>query len=130
MSRRPRARKGFTLISVLVALTLLTIGLMALTRTQVAVASTQADEGWRTAALAAARAYMEEVRARDPWHLVSEGAVTLDGTGNIAGGAGPLTRTLDVVEQGGNLLRVRVRVATTRKTAPVELVTYIYRGAL
>ena len=134
MSRRrrtgPRGREGFTLISVMIALTLLTIGLLALTRTQVAIASTQADEGWRTAALAAARSYMEEVRARDPWDLESEGAVVLDGTGHVSAGSGPLTRTLDVAEQGGNLLRVRVRVATTRKSAPVELVTYIYRGAL
>lgn len=127
MSRRSRARQGFTMISVLVAVTLLTIGLLALTRTQVAIVSTQANESWRTAGLAAARAYMEEVRARDPWGLTSEGAVTLDATGNV--GAGPLTRTLDVADQGGNLLRVRVRVASTRQTAPVELVTYIYRGA-
>jgi type II secretory pathway pseudopilin PulG len=130
MSRRRRPRAGFTLISVLIALALLTVGLLALTRTQVAIASTQADEGWRTAALMAARTYMEEVRARDPWDLESEPETVLDGTGNVAGGSGPLRRTLDVAEQAGNLLRVRVRVASTRQTAPVELVTYIYRGAL
>ncbi len=122
------SRSGFTLVSVLVAIMLLTVGLLALARTQTAIVASQADEGWRTSALAAARSYMEEVRARDPWTLESEAAVTLDDVGQVAA-SGPLRRSLVVVEKGANLLEVRVTVGTTRPSvSPVELATYVYRG--
>lgn len=124
----PRRRSGFTLISVMIAVMLLTVGLLALGRTQTVLVAAQATAASRTSALEVARGYMEEVRARDPWVLASEGAVkiALDGRPDAAG---PLSRTLVVETADANLLRVRVSVSGTRRDAPIELVTYVYRGA-
>ena len=124
----PSPRAGFTLISVLMAIALLTIGLLALGRTQAMVVSSQATATTRTSALEVARSYMEEVRARDPWTLATEPAVKLALDGAVDA-AGPLSRSLEVVASQPNLLQVTVRVADTRRRTPVELVTYVYRGA-
>ncbi len=124
----PRRRDGFTLISVMMAVMLLTIGLLALGRTQTVLLGAQATAASRTSSLSVARAYMEEVRARDPWVLASESAtrISLDG---LVDGDGPLRRELSVDEAQDNLLRVTVTVAGTRNDTPVELVTYVYKGA-
>ncbi len=107
---------------------LLTIGLLALARLQTALVSSQVDEGSRTAALTAARSYVEEVRARDPWTITSEAAVALDASGRPSA-SGPLRRSLTVTEKSSNLLEVRVSVSTPRGIAPVQLTTFVYRGA-
>lgn len=122
------SRAGFTLISVIIAVVLLTIGLMALSRTQTALLATQATMSSRSSALEIGRAYMEEVRARDPWTVTSEGVtrLRLDGT---PGADGPFRRSLSVTETESNLLRVAVLIADNRGGRPIELVTYIYRGA-
>ena len=60
-----RRRDGFTLVSVLVAVVLLSIAIVALGWTQAVAAATEARAAHQTHALAVARAYMEEVRARD-----------------------------------------------------------------
>jgi len=121
-------RDGFTLISVIIAVVLLTIGLLALSRTQTSLLAAQATASSRSSALELARAYMEEVRARDPWTVASEGETRLlmDGTPDANG---PLRRRLEVTEAESNLLRVAVQVSGTRGDRPIELVTYIYRGA-
>lgn len=125
---RPRRRDGFTLISVMMAVMLLTVGLFALGRTQTVLLGAQATAASQTSSLSVARAYMEEVRARDPWVLVDESVtnVSLDG---LVDGDGPLRRSLAVDVAQDNLLRVTVTVAGTRNDKPVELVTYVYRGA-
>lgn len=127
-SRITVRRDGFTLISVMMAVMLLTIGLLALGRTQAVLLGAQATAASRTSALSVARAYMEEVRARDPWVLVSESMtrISLDG---LVDGNGPLRRMLAVDPVQDNLLRVTVTVAGTRNDKPVELVTFVYRGA-
>lgn len=130
--RAPRgryaSREGFTLISVMIAVMLLSVGLLALARTQSELVRAQATAATRSSALESARAYMEEVRARDPWTLASEGEVRI-GMDGRPDATGPLRRTLAVEAAEANLMRVTVRVAGTRRDAPVELVTYVYRGA-
>lgn len=127
--RQQRMRRGgFTLISVIIAVVLLTIGLLALSRTQTALLAAQATASSRSSALEIARAYMEEVRARDPWTLADEAAVRLSMDGELAA-AGPFRRSLHVAEAESNLLRVTVSVAGTRGDHPIDLVTYVYRGA-
>lgn len=122
-------RRGFTLISVMIAVVIITIGLVALGRTQALVASSESDASVTTSALAVARAYMEEVRSRDPHDLESEPGtrVSLDGE-EVAGG--PFVRTLVVESEAANLLRVTVRIGTSRGRAPIELVTYVYKGTV
>ncbi len=124
----PARRDGFTLVSVMMAVMLLTVGLLALARTQSVLLGAQATASSRTSALSVARAYMEEVRARDPWVLTSESQTRLSLDGRVDG-EGPLRRTLSVEAAQDNLLRVTVTVAGTRNDKPVELVTYVYRGA-
>lgn len=125
---RPRRREGFTLISVLIAVMLLSVGLLALARTQSELVAAQATAASRSSALEVARSYMEEVRARDPWLIASEGDVRV-GLHGRPNASGPFRRSLAVEAEAANLIRVTVRVAGTRRDRPVELVTYIYRGA-
>ena len=69
-----RAEGGFTLISVMIALVMLTVGLMALAKVQTSLVRTERDLSLRQIALSVARSYTEELRSRDPWSLVTRGA--------------------------------------------------------
>jgi type IV pilus modification protein PilV len=124
MAVRPR-RAGFTLISVLVAITLLSIGIMALARMQFTITRVTREESSRTMALQLATTYLEMVRTRDPWTVSSEAATAIDSTGVVAAG-GTFTRQLTVVNLGTQLLRVTVAV-TPRQARPVYLQTMIFR---
>lgn len=120
--RQPR---GFTLVSVLIAVVLLTIGVLAVGRTQIMLMGSQNSSAQRTAALEVARTYMEIVRGRAGAALATEPAVnvSLDGTVDPNG---PLTRSLFVAPEADNLFRVTVEVGYPRGTAPVQLITFVY----
>lgn len=122
-----RNRSGFTLISVLIAAAILVIGVLAVSRSNAAILMAQTDAGLSTKALEIARGYVEEVRARNPQNLVSEPAAAVDETGEIAAG-GAFRRSLSVVSERENLLRVTVSVLASRADQPVEIVTFIYKG--
>lgn len=121
--------KGFTIISVLVAMVLLSIGVLALSRTTAKVLTVHSDAGARTNALAIARGYMEQVRASDARDLKSVAPVTVDDTGE-PDAAGHYTRSLVVTEVEHNLVEVKVTVDFPRFTKPVELVTLAYQRPL
>jgi hypothetical protein len=127
MSRR-RKTQGFTLISVLLAVTMLTIGLVALARTQALLTSAENGVSSRAVALSLASAYVEQLRGRDPWTLVSEAPVAVDAAGQAAA-AGPYRRSTVVTLDQANLLRLRVLVTYPRGPVPIELTTLIYRPA-
>jgi type IV pilus assembly protein PilV len=82
----------------------------------------------RTNALAIARAYLEEVRSRDPWSLQSEAAAQV-GPDGVEDNAGVYTRKMTVTEERENLLLVELIVDFPRAEKPVKLVTYQYRGS-
>lgn len=129
-TRRPRRtgeRRGFTLISMIVAIVLLTVGILALGDANVNTIRYQTMAQNRTNAVAIARAYLEEVRSRNPWGLTSESPVTVGVDGTAATGAF-YTRSLDVTEERGNLLKVVLTVDYPRAERPVVLTTYQYRG--
>ena len=85
-----RNERGFTLISVLLAVSMLTIGLLALARTQAILTSSEAVVSNRAIALAIATDRLEQLRGSDPTTLASEPAATVDGTGKpVAGGRLP-----------------------------------------
>jgi type IV pilus assembly protein PilV len=125
MSRR-RSDRGFTLISVLLAVIMLTIGLTALARTQGLLTAAESGTASRSAALAIATGYLEQLRSRDPWTLASEAPAMVDADGQ-ANAAGPYQRSTVVTVDRGNLLRLQVLVAYPRGSAPVELTSLLYR---
>ncbi len=124
----PPARHGFTVVSMIVAIVLLTVGILALGTANSNTIRGQSLAQNRTNALAIARAYLEEVRARDPWTLESESPVVVgpDGTLDADGG---FVRSMEVTEERQNLLLVELTVDFPRATQPVRLSTYQYRGS-
>jgi type IV pilus modification protein PilV len=124
----PRRDSGFTLVSVLVALAILSIGLLALARAQAAIVASQGNVANRTVALTIARDYAEVLRSRSPWTLVSEAPVAVDSRGQpLASGA--YRRSTNVTVLAANLLQVQVLVTYPRSTVPVDIITLIYRSS-
>ncbi len=111
----------------LVAIILLAVGLTSLATASANTIKMQTLAQNRTNAIAIARSYMEEVRTRDPWTLVSESATRLDADGQ-ASATGAFVRTLTVAITRQNLLSVDVVVAYPRSTQPVALTTSYFRG--
>ena len=124
-----RNERGFTLISVLIAVVILAIGILALAKTTAGVVRASTEAATRTEAVSVARAYMEDVRSRTPANLVSEAAVSVgrDGQPN---GSGPYSRSVVVSDVSSNLKSVRVVVTMPNAAVPVELVTLAFVGAL
>ena len=123
-----RRKDGFTIISVLVAIVMLSIGILALSRTGTQAMAAQTLAGNRTTALAIGRAYMEAVRSRPPDQVLSESAVTVDATGTVNSN-GVFTRSVEVRGVSHNLKEVRVIVEFPRSKRPLELVTLAYVGS-
>lgn len=123
----PLPRRGFTLVSMLVAIVLLTVGLLALAGSNAQTLKLQTIAQNRTNAIAIARAYLEQVRTRDPWMLASETGVSVDGDGSLSG-SGAYVRSLKVTELKTNLVEVVVTVDFPRSEKPVQLTTLLFRG--
>jgi type IV pilus assembly protein PilV len=125
---RMKNQSGFTLISVLIAIVMLSIGLVALSRSQTILMATQNRLANGNTALAIARAYLEQVRGRDPWTLAAEAPVAVDELGVVTLN-GSYQRSMDVTLDATNLARVTVRVTYPKQISPTELITLIYRGS-
>ncbi|HEY0931830.1 MAG TPA: prepilin-type N-terminal cleavage/methylation domain-containing protein [Gemmatimonas sp.] len=123
----PRVRSGFTLISMIVAVTLLTVGLLSLAGANSQTIVLQTISQNRTNAIAIARAYVEQVRTRDPWLLKTEPVARLNSEGATVAN-GPYVRTMTVTEVRQNLIRIEVRVDFPRGNKPVLLTTMMFRG--
>ena len=120
-------RSGFTLISTMVAIILLAVGLTTLAGASSNTIKMQTLAQNRTNAIALARAYMETVRTRDPWTIVSESPVQLNTDGS-ASSSGAFIRTLTVAVTRQDLLRIDVSVTYPRATQPVVITTSFFRG--
>ena len=121
-----RNERGFTLISVLLAVSMLTIGLLALARTQAILTSSEAGVSNRAIALAIATDRLEQLRASDPTTLATEPPAMVDANGNLSA-TGAYERSVTVTLDAANLLRLRVTVNYPRMTSPVQLEALIYR---
>lgn len=124
-----RNEQGFSLLSVMIAVVILAVGILALAKTSAGVVHAGTAAASRTEAVSLARAYMEEVRSRPPASLVSEAAVAVDREG-VINAAGPYSRQVIVTDLATNLKNVRVVVIMPNNPIPVELVTLAFVGAL
>ena len=122
--RRPDA--GFTLISVIVAIILLSIGITSVSQVLTQSVAMQTIVGMRTTGLDVARSYMEEVRGRDPLTVTSEVEVRVNDRGE-ADSDGRFTRELTVQRVDLHLVEATV-IVTLPRTNPIRLVTWIYDG--
>ena len=122
--RRPDA--GFTLISVMVAIILLSIGITSISQVLTQSVAMQTIVGMRTTGLDVARSYMEEVRGRDPLTLTSESEVRVNDRGE-ADSEGRFLRELTVQTVDLHLVEATV-IVTLPRTNPIRLVTWIYDG--
>lgn len=127
-ARGARSRNGFTLVSMIVAIVLLTVGILALGNANTNTIKHQTMAQNRTNAVAIARAYLEEVRSRDAWALETEPAVQV-GPDGVATNGGVYSRRMQVSEIRNNLLLVELFVDFPRAGQPVRLTTYQYRGS-
>lgn len=125
-------RRGFTLISVMIAVVILAVGVLALSRTLSGAMAMNTRAGLRTVALDIARQRMEFLRAQPAADI----ATYDDASGTDVNEEGrPVTggkyrRVVIVSQVRTNLVSVTVRVTYPRGTSPVELVTYLYTGAV
>ncbi|WP_353266404.1 prepilin-type N-terminal cleavage/methylation domain-containing protein [Gemmatimonas sp.] len=122
-----RARRGFTLISMMVAMVLLVVGVSALGTANASTVKLQTMAQNRTNAIALARSYVEQVRTRDPWLVQSESPTRLNSDG-VVSGSGAYTRSMTVHELRNNLIEVEVRLDFPRAAQPVTLTTLLFRG--
>ena len=122
--RRPDA--GFGLISVMVAIILLSIGVVSVSQVLTQSVMMQTIVAMRTTGLDIARSYMEEVKGRDPLTIASEAAVAVNDRGQEDGN-GPYTREL-IVESVDLHLDQVVVIITLPRSNPIRLVTWIYDG--
>jgi Tfp pilus assembly protein PilV len=127
-----RSQAGFGIVSVLVAIVLIAIGVVALSSSSAFMVSLQTDAAERTRASAIALAYMEQVKTRLPTSIATEAEVAVNETGTEDTG-GRFLRSLTVVEEPDTPDAVRATVEVQypsgfgrRRT--LELVTVIYVG--
>jgi Tfp pilus assembly protein PilV len=116
---------GFSLISVIVAITMFSAGVLALSRTGAEVMRVQTQASSRSTAVAIARTHMETLRAQDPQDIVSEGTVMVDGEGK-PNNQGTFSRTVKVQDVARNLKEIIVVVDYPRSGAAIELMTYAF----
>lgn len=127
-ARRASApRRGFTLVSMIVAVILLAVGLSSLASANASTIKLQTLAQNRTNAIAIARGHLEQVRTRDPWLVQTESAVRLGAEGTPESN-GPYVRTMTVTEARQNLVKIEVKVDYPRATTPVLLTTLLFRG--
>lgn len=127
---RPAAmsnRKGFSLVSMLVAMILLGVGVGALAHANGQTVTMQTLAQNRTNAIAIGRGYLELVRTRDPWTISSEAAVNVDADGQESA-SGSYRRSMTVTSSRQNLLHIEVTVNFPRGQQPIILKTSLFRG--
>lgn len=121
-----RSDAGFGLVSVMVAIVLLSVGILSLAGVLTQSISMHTTINLRTTGLDLARSYMEDVRGRDPLTLVSEAMVRVNERGEVEGG-GAFTRELTIEAVALHLMEATV-IVTSPQSNPVKLVTWIYDG--
>ncbi len=122
-----RADAGFGLIEVVVALLILSVGILSVSNVLTQSVSMQTIAAQRTSALSIAQTTMEQLRATDPLLIVAEAetAVNEDGAPDVNG---VFTREVTISAVSGNINEVTV-IVTAPRSSPVRLVVWVYDGA-
>lgn len=123
-----RSDAGFGLVGVLVALILLSIGVLSVSNVLTQSISMQTVSSQRTQALYIAQTTMEGIRAMDPLTVTAQAAIAVNEDG-VADVNGIYTREVTLGTPGRNLIEVTV-IVTAPRSNPIRLVTWIYDGAL
>lgn len=126
-NRTVKSRRGFTLVSMIIALVLMGVGVGALARSSAETVKAQNVAQNKTNAIAIGRAFVETLRTRDPWLMQSLSAENVDADGAASAG-GLYSRALNMVIERQNLVRLTVTVNYPRMVTPVVLTTFLYRG--
>lgn len=121
---RPDA--GFSLISVMVAMILLSIGVTSISQVLTQSVTMQTISAQRTTGLDIARSYLEEVKGRDPLTIVAEAEVQVNDQG-VVDSNGRFTRELTVETVSLHLVEATV-IVTLPRSKPITLLTWIYDG--
>jgi Tfp pilus assembly protein PilV len=129
-----RSERGFGIVSVLVAIMLIAIGVVALSSSSAFMVSMQTDAAERTRASAIAVAYMENVKTRPPDQIVSESEVRVSETG-VPDTGGPFVRSLTVEPEASTTDAVRATVEVRYpsgfgRSRTLALVTVIFTGGI
>lgn len=117
---------GFGLVSVMVAIVLLSVGIMSVSQVLTQSVSMQTIIASRTNALDIARSYMEEVRGLDPLLVTAQPEVRVNERGEVDSN-GLFTRELTIETVTLHLVEATV-IVTMPRSNPIRLVTWIYDG--
>lgn len=118
---RRRRQAGFSLVEVLVALTIVVVGFMAVLQSMASMHRNRARSDELSMATILAEEKLEAIKSLDFDQVVSAS----EGFGNIPGYAGYKRTTTVTAQAGGAYKEVSVRVEGRRANKPYELVTYI-----
>ena len=121
-----RRDAGYGLVGVIVALILLSVGVLSVSNVLTQSIAMQTISSQRTIALSIARTTMEDVRAMDPTTVVAQAEVSVDEQG-VADLNGVFTKEVTVTAAGSNLIEVTV-IVTAPRSNPIRLVTWIFYG--
>lgn len=124
------SERGFSILTVLIAVVLVSVAVVALSGTTVYVLSIQTESSVRSSAAGFAAAYMEEIKTRNTTTLVSEPETSVYSSGLAQTAA--FLRELKVEDGAAprsKLITVTVRYPRGRaQMGRVELVTIVYEG--
>ena len=121
-----RSDAGYGLVGVIVALVLLSVGVLSVSNVLTQSIAMQTIGAQRTTALSIARTAMEDIRGVDPTTVTAQALVVVDDQG-VPDASGIFTREVTVSSAGSNLIEVTV-VVTAPRSSPVRLITWIFDG--
>jgi type IV pilus assembly protein PilV len=121
-----RSDAGFGLISVVVAIVLLSVGVLSLSQVLTQSVSMQTIISTRTTGLDVARSFMEEVKGRDPLTIQSIPQARVNRNGELDSG-GLYTRELTITTVQLHLMEATV-IVTMPRSNPITIITWIYDG--
>lgn len=125
--------RGSSLVSVIVALTLLSIGISTLVRSSAYSISVRAGSSNRASAVYIADTYLEQLKVRFDSLIVSETSVLVDRRGDVDP-SGVFLRSVDIDRSiATDLIKTIVTVEypwTNGRRNSVEITTFIYKGEL
>jgi type IV pilus assembly protein PilV len=119
---------GFGLIEVVIALLILSVGVLSVSNVLTQSVSMQTMAAQRTSALTIAQTKMEQIRATVASAITAEAATRVNETGQPDAN-GTFTREVTVAAVTGNINQVTVIVSAPR-VSPVRLVVWVYNSTV